>query len=33
MAMIQPLFTSTKWNMGEILGLKFHISYVLTWLT
>ena len=23
MAMIQPSFTSSKWNMGEIFGLKF----------
>ena len=25
MVMIQPLFTSSKWNMGEIIELKFHI--------
>ena len=28
MAMIQPLFPSSKWNKGEIFGLKFPISYV-----
>ena len=26
MAMIQLSFTSSKWNMGEIVGLKFHIN-------
>jgi hypothetical protein len=26
MAMIQPSFTSSKWNVGEIFGLKFHVS-------
>ena len=30
MAMIQPSFTSSKWNMGENFGLKFHISYLHT---
>ena len=30
MAMIQPSFTSSKWNMGEIFGLKFHLSYLLS---
>ena len=25
MAMIQPSFTCSKWNMGEMFGLKFHI--------
>ena len=30
MAMIQLSFTSSKWNMGEIVGLKFHISYLYT---
>ena len=30
MAMIQPSFTSSKWNMGEIFGLKFHLSYLHT---
>ena len=28
MAMIQTLFTSLKWNMGETFGLRFPISYV-----
>ena len=28
MAMIQPSFTSTKWNMGEIFGLKSHLPYI-----
>ena len=28
MAMIQPSITSSKWNTGEICGLKFPISYV-----
>ena len=27
MAMIKPSFTSSKWNMGEFFGLKFHILY------
>ena len=27
MAMIQPSFTSSKWNKGETFGLKFHLSY------
>ena len=27
---IQPMFTWSKWNMGEIFGLKFHTSYVNT---
>jgi hypothetical protein len=27
-AMIQPSFTSSKWNMGEIFGLKFHLTYL-----
>ena len=30
MVMIQPLFTSSKWNMGENFGLKFPTSYVHT---
>ena len=30
MAMIQPSFPSSKWNIGEISILKFHISYVNT---
>ena len=25
---IQPSFTTSKRNMGEIYGLKFHLSYV-----
>ena len=28
MAMIQHSFTSSKWNMGEIFGLKFHIHII-----
>ena len=28
MAMIQPSFTSSKWNMVEIFGLKFHLSKI-----
>ena len=27
-AMIQPSFTSSKQNMGEMFGLKFHLSYL-----
>ena len=30
MAMIQPSFTSSKCNMSEIFGLKFHLSCVHT---
>ena len=28
MVIIQPSFTSSKWNMGEIFGLTFHLSCV-----
>ena len=28
MAMIQLSFTSSKWNMDEIVGLKFHIHII-----
>ena len=28
MAMIQPSFTSSKWNMCESFGLKFHLPYL-----
>ena len=28
LSMIQPLFSSSKWNMGEIFCLKFHLSCV-----
>ena len=30
MATIQPSFSSSKWNMGEIFGFKFHLSYLHT---
>ena len=30
MAMIQPLFPSSKWNLGKNFGLKFHLSYLHT---
>ena len=30
MTMIQPSFISSKWNMAEIFGLKFHLSYLHT---
>ena len=26
---IQPSFTSKKWNMDEIFGLKFHLPYII----
>ena len=26
--LIQPSFTSSKWNMGEFFGLNFHLSYL-----
>ena len=28
MAVKQPSFTLSKWNMGEIYGLKFYLLYV-----
>ena len=28
MAVKQPSFTLSKWNMGEIYSLKFYLSYV-----
>ena len=30
MAMIQPLFASSKWNMGELFGLKIMVKSGLT---
>ena len=26
--MIQPSFSGSKWKIGEIAGLKFHIYYI-----
>jgi hypothetical protein len=30
MAVKQPSFAQSKWNMGEIYGLKFYLLYVHT---
>ena len=30
MLVIHPSFIQSKWNMGEICGLKFHLLYVHT---
>ena len=33
MPLIHTWFTYSKWNMGEICGLKFHLIYVCTYIS